>query len=124
MEKDCAMRIKLNNYIALHDIKIIPNVTLCCGPQYEVLKRNNYKVVMIPNYYATVLKQNHLELDADCVRVGMKLMCSTHNNSIIYVFGTHWWEHEGGSFEKNAIINAWCGEGCHNVLVDTWSYRG
>lgn len=83
------------------------------------------------------------ELDADSVSDGDILMCPIHPKVPVYVFGTDWWWHNGGTFERNATLHLHCNhykpsyycmhcEGrCkhkvvdfHQLRVETFSYRG
>ena len=86
---------------------IIPGVTSCCTA-----------------VHAAIRVADQLEIDADCVVDGDVLMCPIHHDCQIYVFGTNWWNHEGGSFEVNAKFDAWCCQGQHTIKVDAWSWRG
>lgn len=87
---------------------IIPGVTKCCGPS--------------PHCVITGLFQ--LELDADCVVGGDNLVCPMHPNITLHTFIKGWWDAFGGTFEKNAVINAFCGLCKRPWNIDTWSYRG
>jgi hypothetical protein len=86
---------------------IIPGVTPCCD-----------------GLYAQICSPNKVEIDADCIRDGDTLMCPTCNDVPIFVFGTGWWEANGGTFDTNAEFKAWCPKhGCY-IVITTWSYRG
>jgi hypothetical protein len=88
---------------------IIPNKTTCCSQTEPQVTEESDGTFM---------------MDADCVSNGQPLVCPVHVDVVMYVFGTDWWKHNGGSDTTNATIKPWCGRCGKEYTVRTWSYRG
>ncbi len=88
--------------------EIIPDKTTCCGS----------------SVHAQTMEGHTIDIDGDCINDGDYLVCPQHNEKVIYVFGTDWWENGGGTFDENPILSAWCYKCQIAWTLKPWSYRG
>ena len=70
-----------------------------------------------------------ITLDADAVNAGDLLMCPSHPEKLLFLFGTGWWESNGGTVHHNgshhnAAFEAYCSSCQAYWSVMAWSYAG
>lgn len=65
-----------------------------------------------------------IDVDGDSVADGRIIVCPAHPQKPLFVFGTGWWEANGGTFENNPSWEVWCGMCQRYYQFSAWSYRG
>lgn len=65
------------------------------------------------------------DIDVDASNDGDYVVCATHQNEIIYVFGTDFWRKEGGTsgFGWGSLeVKGWCRhcQKTHKIMLGSW----